>query len=161
MSVEPEDFKSAFADHPAGVCIITADSGDGPFGLTASSVASVSLDPPSLLFSVTKARGAAGHVLDAPRFAVNMLHAGHSELAVQFAMPGGERFSDRQNWTYMDDGVPVLDDAHSVFVCSHYGRLPVGESTVVVGEVEDIVRRPQGIPMVYHQRRFHDLGKLL
>lgn len=161
MPVKPEDFKSSFADHPAGVCIITADSGEGPFGLTASSVASVSLDPPSLLFSVTKARGAAGHVLDAPRFAVNMLTSSHSGLAVQFAIPGGERFVDGQNWTYLDDGVPVLDDAHSAFVCSHYGRIPVGESTVVVGEVEDLVRKPQGSPMVYHQRAFRGLGDVL
>lgn len=41
-----DDFKSAFRNHPAGVSVVTADPGDGPVGLTATSVISVSANPP-------------------------------------------------------------------------------------------------------------------
>lgn len=48
-----ERFLSAFGNHPSGVALITADAGDGPAGLTATSVASVSADPPMVMFSAS------------------------------------------------------------------------------------------------------------
>ena len=57
------DYKEAFRHHPAGVALITAATATGPVGLTASSVASVALDPTALVFSVTRATGSAGALL--------------------------------------------------------------------------------------------------
>lgn len=54
-----EDFKAAFRNHPAGVAVITADPGDGPVALTATSVFSVSATPPLLVFSVSELSSAA------------------------------------------------------------------------------------------------------
>ena len=51
--VSADDFKAVFRGHPGGVALITADAGDGPVALTATSVASVNVDPPLLMFSVT------------------------------------------------------------------------------------------------------------
>jgi flavin reductase (DIM6/NTAB) family NADH-FMN oxidoreductase RutF len=44
-SLSPDEFKALFRGHPGGVAVITADAGDGPVALTATSVASVSADP--------------------------------------------------------------------------------------------------------------------
>ena len=49
----PESFKTAFRNHPAGVAVITANSPDGPVALTATSVVSVSAEPPVLIFSLS------------------------------------------------------------------------------------------------------------
>ena len=47
-----EGFKSAFGQHPAGIAIITVAGPEGPVGLTASSVSSISADPPILGLSL-------------------------------------------------------------------------------------------------------------
>ena len=72
-----EGFKAAFREHPAGVALITANTAEGPVGLTASSVASVALDPVALTFSVTRATGSAGGLLSADTFLVHLLDARH------------------------------------------------------------------------------------
>ncbi len=48
-----EAFRHAFRHHPAGVAVVTADAGDGPAAMTVSSVASVEVDPPTLVFSAS------------------------------------------------------------------------------------------------------------
>ena len=70
-----EQFKAAFREHPAGIALITATTPEGPVGLTASSVASVGLDPVALTFSVTRATGSAGALLLADTFLVHLLDA--------------------------------------------------------------------------------------
>ena len=57
-SLSPDEFKAAFRGHPAGVAVITADAG-GPVALTATSVSSVSADPPLLIFSISAQSSAA------------------------------------------------------------------------------------------------------
>lgn len=47
-SLPADDFKAIFRGHPGGVSLITTDAGDGPVALTATSVASISVDPPLL-----------------------------------------------------------------------------------------------------------------
>ncbi|MFF3601755.1 flavin reductase, partial [Kitasatospora indigofera] len=70
-----DQFKAAFRRHPAGVAVITAEGPDGPVGLTASSVSSVSAEPPVLVFSVTTKAGSAGHVLAATTCIVHLLRS--------------------------------------------------------------------------------------
>ena len=52
-SLSADEFKALFRGHPGGVAVITADAGEGPVALTASSVVSVSAEPPLLIFSVS------------------------------------------------------------------------------------------------------------
>ena len=85
MSADPDLFKAAFRGHPAGVALITARTADGPSGLTASSVASLSVDPPALSFSVTRATGSAGAILSADSYVVHLLAGQHAALARAFA----------------------------------------------------------------------------
>ena len=80
-----EGLKAAFRTHPAGVAIITASTPDGPVGLTASSVASVAVDPAAIVFSVTRATGSAGAILGADTFVVHLIDDEHSDLAQSFA----------------------------------------------------------------------------
>lgn len=97
-----EGFKAAFREHPAGIALITASTPEGPVGLTASSVASVGLDPVALTFSVTRATGSAGALLSADTILVHLLDARHVEIAKQFSFTGGERFTPEQGWETRD-----------------------------------------------------------
>ncbi|WP_330257525.1 flavin reductase family protein [Nocardia sp. NBC_00565] len=64
-AVSAEQFRSAFRGHPGGVSLITADTGR-PVALTATSVASVSVDPPALTFSVSEQSSSAPTLRQAP-----------------------------------------------------------------------------------------------
>ncbi|WP_432839431.1 flavin reductase family protein [Dactylosporangium sp. CA-092794] len=148
-----ELFKAAFRGYPTGVAVITAPGPDGPVGLTASSVASVSLTPPALSFSVMDSPSA--RVLaSADSLVVHLLAAAHAGLAQDFARPGGARFTAEQGWTTLPTGEPMLLGAQAALRCVPLHRVPVGASTVVVAAVTGVVAGPAGGRLIYHERRF-------
>ncbi|KAB1660199.1 flavin reductase [Pseudoclavibacter chungangensis] len=151
-------FKDAFREHPAGTALITAASPSGPVGLTASSVASVGLDPVAISFSVTRATGSAGALLAADTVLVHLLDARHVAIAQQFAVSGGERFSPAQGWETLETGEPFLPVVRTALRARPLHRIPVGASTLVVAEVLDIRSGPAAEPVVYHDRAFRSLG---
>lgn len=153
-----DGLKLAFRGHPAAVALITAATATGPVGLTASSVASVSVEPAALSFSVTRATGTAGALLGASTFAVHFLAEQHADLAHVFARSGAPRFTPDQNWTRLPTGEPFLADAPAVLRCRPMHRIPVGGSTLVVAEVLEVVFGPDAPPLVYRDRRFLRLG---
>ncbi|HWS32838.1 MAG TPA: flavin reductase family protein, partial [Actinoplanes sp.] len=142
--------KDAFRRYPTGVAVIAAA---GPVGLTASSVASVAADPPALSFSVMNGRSAKA-ILDAPSFTVNLLSAAHIGLARDFARSGGPRFTPEQGWAMLPTGEPFLPGALASLRAASLHLVPVGDSTVIVAEVLDILLGPPGGRLVHHDRRF-------
>ncbi|GMA36300.1 hypothetical protein GCM10025876_25040 [Demequina litorisediminis] len=80
-SLPADDFKAVFRGHPGGVAVITADAGDGPVALTASSVSSVSADPPLLVFSISASSSASDVLSRAETVVVHLLDARDLELA--------------------------------------------------------------------------------
>ncbi|MFZ4894927.1 flavin reductase family protein [Plantibacter sp. Mn2098] len=150
-------FKTAFRRHPAGVAVVTTTGPDGPVGLTASSVASVSADPPVLVFSVTTNAGSAGTVLQASSFVVNLLRSDHVDIARAFAVSGAPRFTTEQGFATRHSGEPVLASAAVALLCRPLQIVPVGASSLIVAEVLDIDEGDPGTPLVYHDRTFHGL----
>src|ERR1700712_2067372 len=90
----PDAFKLAFRNHPAGVAVITADAGDGPVGLTATSVFSVSAEPALLVFSISALSSSAPTINRADTVVVHLLGADQLELAKLFSTKGADRFAD-------------------------------------------------------------------
>ena len=148
-----ELFKAAFRRYPTGVAVISAAGPDGPVGLTASSVASVSLAPPALSFSVLRSFSARA-ILEADSFTVNLLGPGHAGLAREFAHSGGSRFTEDQGWRLLPTGEPVLPGALASLRATPMHRLPVGESTVVVAEVHAVLLGPGDGRLIHHNREF-------
>ncbi|WP_432991455.1 flavin reductase family protein [Dactylosporangium sp. CA-233914] len=146
-------FKAAFRGYPTGVAVISVAGPDGPAGLTASSVASVSLAPPALSFSVMDSPSALV-IAGADSLAVNLLGAAHADLAHDFARPGGPRFTPEQAWFELPTGEPALKGAQAVLRCVPLHRVPVGASTVVVATVVEVIPGPSGGRLIYHERRF-------
>lgn len=152
-------FKDAFRTHPAGVAVITAAGADGPIGLTASSVASVSVDPPALAFSVSGGH-AATQLAQAETAIVHLMGTDQLELVRAFATSGAPRFTDDHDWSVLESGEPLLHDAPWALRCELLHKVPVGGSVLMAAEVLGI--RPggdHGSPLVYHDRTFHALGE--
>lgn len=147
-------FKDAFREHPAGIALITAATSSGRVGLTASSVASVSVDPLALSFSVTRATGSAGAIITSSSYVVHLLDHRHQEIAQQFAVSGGERFTIEQGWSELDSGEPYLPGVRAALRCRTLNQIAVGPSTLVAAEVLDIMVGTSADPLVYHDRTF-------
>lgn len=153
-----EALKRAFREHPAGVALITAQTPEGPVGLTASSVASVGIDPPAISFSVTRATGSAGGILSADSYLVHLLDSRHAEIASSFAVSGAERFTEAQGWNILPTGEPHLPGTRVALRCRTLHSLGVGSSVIVVAEVLGAEFGESAEPMVYHDRAFKKLG---
>lgn len=149
--------KRAFREHPAGVSLITAHTPAGPVGLTASSVASVGIDPPAISFSVTRATGSAGGILNAESYLVHLLDSRHAEIAQSFAVSGADRFTADQGWESLPTGEPHLPGTRAALRCRTLHSLAVGSSVIVVAEVLDAVFGDIAAPLVYVDREFHAL----
>ncbi|MDQ1572665.1 MAG: hypothetical protein QOH44_224, partial [Actinomycetota bacterium] len=98
VSLSADEFKLAFRNHPAGVAVITADAGDGPVGLTATSVFSVSAEPPLLVFSISSQSSSAPTLSRADTVVVHLLSAEQLAVAKLFATSGVDRFADTESW---------------------------------------------------------------
>src|ERR1700681_754802 len=91
--IDPRDFRNALGMFATGVTIITAAAADGkPYGLTCNSFASVSLNPPLVLWSLGMFSQGLSVFQNASHFTVNVLGASQQALASQFAKSTGDKF---------------------------------------------------------------------
>lgn len=134
---EMRDVLSSFA---TGVTIVTTSDARGlPVGITASSFNSVSMDPPLILWSVSKAALSAEAFRRAIHFAVHVLAVDQVDLSNRFAKSGTDKFSGT-SYKLDRNGVPVLQGTASRFDCSTWQVHDGGDHWIVVGEVQNIAR---------------------
>jgi len=154
------DFKLAFRNHPAGVAVITADAGDGPVGLTATSVFSVSADPAILVFSISGQSSSAPTIEKADTVVVHLLGADQLDVAKLFATSGVDRFADRTSWHRLVTGEPVIHGVPVWIRGQIIDRMDAGGSTIVaVHALQAHVLDEDVAPLVYHNRAWHHIGE--
>lgn len=158
--VSADDFKSAFREHPGGVSLITADAGDGPVALTATSVASVSVDPPLVVFSVSALSSSAPTLTAAETVVVHLLDADQLPLAQLGATSGVDRFADRDSWTRLVSGEPVFHGVPRWIRARVVNRFDAGGSTVIVAHAVqvNVPESHSGRGLVYVNREWHHTG---
>lgn len=155
------ELKLAFRNHPAGVAVITADAGDGPVGLTATSVFSVSAEPALLVFSISSQSSSAPTIQRADTVVVHLLGAHQIEVARRFATSGIDRFADPDSWGRLITGEPYLPAAPVWIRGRIINRMEAGGSTVVaVHALQSRVAPDAGeiAPLIYHNRTYHRIG---
>ena len=150
-------FRAAFRHHPGGIAIIAASGEHGPVGMTASSVASVSVTPTTVLFSLMRSSRSAAGLLAADALSVNLVDARHERLAQTFAQNGSERFTPEEGWQYLPGGTPVLGDAAASLIGHVTHTVELGEAVFVVAEITDVRRGEPGDALIYRNRAFHRL----
>lgn len=164
MSLSADDFKGLFRGHPGGVAVITADAGAGPVALTATSVSSVSAEPPLLIFSVSAQSSASAALLQAETVVVHLLDAHDLDIAQLGATSGVDRFAENHRWSGLVTGEPVYHDVRAWVRCAVIGRMDAGGSTVVAAHAlqsnleRDVAGGEHGDALVYHNRTWHRLG---
>lgn len=155
--VSAAEFKSVFRRHPAGVAVITFVDGDRLVGFTATSVISVSADPPVLAFSIDSSSSSWPTLARARRLAISFLAASQVDLSARFATRGIDKFADG-GWSRLPSGEPVLDGSASWVRGEVLQRTPVGRSFLVSVLVLEASPPTDVAPLVYHDRAYHAVG---
>lgn len=149
-------FREAMASFPSGVTLVTTVAADGtPWGFTATAFCSLSADPPLVLVCLAKSAQCHPVFLDSERFAVQVIHAGHTGLAERFATRGADKFGGGE-FVLNSNGIPLLPNAPVLLECSVHERHDGGDHTILIGRVARVAVGPEP-PVVYFQRRFHQL----
>jgi flavin reductase ActVB len=155
MAASSDVFREVMATLAMPVTVIgTVDQAGVRHGATLGSLASLSLDPPLVMFAL--ARGTSVHrpTCANPRFCISILAAGQEGIAERFTGDPAERFS---SGIITLDALPAVDAALGWLVCTRYQLVEAGDHTLVIGLVERAERNPaQGNgPLLYHDRRYH------
>ena len=134
--IDPRDFRNALGTFATGVTIVTAMGRDGkPYGLTCNSFASVSLNPPLVLWSLVLYSSSLSVFQNASHFAVNVLGVSQQALANKFAKSSDEKFVG-VDWTPGLGNAPLLTESVANFQCRAVNRYYGGDHVIFLGAVE-------------------------
>jgi len=145
---------------PTGVTVVTArDAEEKLQGVTVSSFNAVSLDPPLVLFSLSRSLYSLRAFLGASAFAINFLRVDQEDLSARFNRALSNKW-DQLNYKTGITGAPVLLPALAVLECSCYAKYDGGDHIIIVGKVEHLEFQECGSPLVYFRGRYHELSPL-
>lgn len=133
-------FRDVLGTFVTGVTIITTVQKDGtPWGVTANSFSSVSLDPPLVLWSQGTHAFSFPIFRAAERFVVNILSAEQVELSQRFSAPETDRFAGLTCHPGID-GLPKIDGCLAHLECRKIAAYPGGDHAIFLGQVENFER---------------------
>lgn len=159
-AVDPELFRQAMRRIAASVAVITTDGPAGPAGLTVSSLCSLSMTPPSLVFCVNKTSRTLSALATNNVFAANFLSDDQQLIADVFAglVPelAARRFAVGA-WSSILTGSPTLEGALCTFDCQINQTFETITHQIVIGEVLHVATSPAN-PLVFSRRRYWRLA---
>jgi flavin reductase (DIM6/NTAB) family NADH-FMN oxidoreductase RutF len=154
--VAPDHFRAVMGHFATGVTVVTARGPEGPVGMTANAVCSLSLDPLLLLVCFDNSARTLPIVRDTGRFGVNVLAAGQERLAHRFAssrVPETAKFEGVEH--ALHGGIPVLEGGLAWVGCRVRELLPGGDHTIGIGSVIAAERAQDGRPpLVWYRGRY-------
>ncbi|PTN01079.1 flavin reductase (DIM6/NTAB) family NADH-FMN oxidoreductase RutF [Rhodovulum imhoffii] len=142
-------FRDALGTFATGVTVVTVRGPDGPLGMTANSFASVSLNPPLVLWSPARASARFTAMTGAKRFAVHVLSAEGRDTAAHFARSAQMKGLDLEGTE-----PPLLSTGWLArFICQREAVHDGGDHAIVIGRVEQCAQR-EGAPLVFSAGHF-------
>jgi flavin reductase (DIM6/NTAB) family NADH-FMN oxidoreductase RutF len=157
MAIDPRELRNVFGTFATGVTIITTKDVTGkPFGLTANSYTSLSLDPPLVLVCVDKKVDCYACFDQSKVFVINILSEGQDQLSTRFATKGIEKF-EGVAVKPGNLGVPLLEGAVAHIECKLASAYEGGDHTIYVGEVQ-FVDAAGDRPLLFFKGKYKKLS---
>ncbi|BCU67490.1 flavin reductase [Sulfolobales archaeon HS-7] len=140
---------------PMGVVIITTMDNGKPFGMTANTFNSISLEPELVTFLADKSKGNDIPFKDAERFCVNFID--DEKVLEVFAFSGLDKRFSSVKWEITQNGVPVLENSYAFIEAIMEKTVDIADHSIIIGKVinSSIVRK--GKPIVWYMRKFTTL----
>lgn len=150
---DPRALRNLLGQFATGVTVITTLGIDGRnVGMTANSFSSVSLDPPLVLWSISRSAPSLGDFLAASHFAINVLSAAQHDISGHFARGAADKFADIDYQTGAG-GVPLLEGVIASLVCRNVTQYEGGDHLIFLGQVEQY-RNSGGEPLIFHAGQY-------
>lgn len=140
------DFRNALGQFATGVTVVTCQSELGPLGITANSFASVSLDPPLVLWSPAKASKRFAAFEAAEHYAIHIIAEDQVDVCGRFVKNGTD--FDGLDWIESDEGVPLITGCLARFECTRHAIHEGGDHAIIVGHVTGAAIG-QGKPLLF------------
>ena len=152
---EPVDvttgLKGAMRRLPSGVAIVTAlGEGKTPVGMAATSITSLTMDPPAVLVCVNQTAGIHAHLSPGCPVSINLLSRHQREVSAAFggAVAREARFGVG-SWTPDAHGLPILDEAQANLSCTVESMTPFGTHSIVIARVKAVRLSDAVDPLIF------------
>jgi 3-hydroxy-9,10-secoandrosta-1,3,5(10)-triene-9,17-dione monooxygenase reductase component len=146
--VDRATFRQVLGRFPTGAAVITSLDEGRAVGLAVGSFCSVSLEPPLVLFCVSKDSNSFPSIERTRLFCVNILAESQEDLCRRFATKVTEKFGGVP-WRATASGVPALDDVLGWISCTVVSINEAGDHFVVLGQVTELSAGDGRAPLVF------------
>jgi len=150
------DFKTLAGSFLTGVAIVLVESDGVVEGCTISSLTSVSLEPPLMLFCIARDSRTLDAMRESGRMGLSILAAEHRsrELAGQFARPG-PKYVDQADLDRTPSGQPVISRGLATAELTIQREYPAGDHVIVLAAPTWTSARA-GSPLAYWRSQLFD-----
>lgn len=158
MAIDPIQFRNALGSFATGVCVITANpEGELPFGMTVNSFASVSLDPPLVLWSLQNNSECYAAFEKSTTFGVSVLAQDQQALSNKYAKKGDHALAS-EDYRLGSSGLPIINGALVSFECEVWNRYPGGDHVILIGKVLEMTQGEDKAPLLFHKGKYQTIA---
>lgn len=150
MSIDPNEFRRVLGHFPTGVTVVTGADADGATGMAIGSFASVSLDPPLVMFCPGKDSASWSQIKKTGSFCVNVLGEDQKDVCGVFASKADDKFAGIE-WTTEATGSPVIPGSIAWIDCEVHAIHDGGDHDIVVGKVVALDTAADNGPLLFFQ----------
>ena len=147
-------FREVLGWFATGVTVVTGSHEGRPVGLTCQSFASVSLEPPLVLFCVARTSRAWPLIRRSGAFCVNVLADDQVALSDVMASRGADKFAGVAWQPGSSTGSPRLAGAAAYVECTVEAVHEAGDHLVVLGRVRDLATGAAAHALTFHRGRY-------
>ncbi|XOV78779.1 MAG: flavin reductase family protein [Aestuariibacter sp.] len=148
---EMQEYKSALAQFPTGVAVVTCWNDDmQPLGMTINSFSSISLTPMLVSWCLDRRANSYVDFCLSKRFYISLLAQHQEDIATKFATRGINKFADL---LISDDNPIFIPESCAQFQCIVVNKIGLGDHMMLVGEVESFHWNDED-PLIYEQGKF-------
>jgi flavin reductase (DIM6/NTAB) family NADH-FMN oxidoreductase RutF len=156
--LDEQEFRDVMARLAASVVVVSARLGDGFRGLTATSLVSISAEPPMVLVGLERPTMTRNAVVETRAFNVSVLTRSQEFVAERFA---GRAPAVAAAWNDVPhhmgrNGIPLIDGCAAWLECKLAQFHEAGDHDICVGEVENAIKGA-GEPLILWDRSFWSL----
>ncbi|HET9656558.1 MAG TPA: flavin reductase family protein [Kineosporiaceae bacterium] len=157
--IDPEQFRRAFRSQASAVAVITAAGAHGPVGFTATSLTTLSAQPPTVCFNIAHGSSSWPAVAAADHLGVHLLDETQEELAATFARSGTNRFAAPTTWQPGPHAVPLLHGCLLRLVAAKRATHHAGDHAIITAHITWADSPGHRQPLIHHDGSFTALHK--
>jgi flavin reductase (DIM6/NTAB) family NADH-FMN oxidoreductase RutF len=158
MALDSRAFRDALGHFATGVAVVSVTNSEGgAMGLTINSFASVSLEPPLVLWSLDRGSDRFQALMKVDQFGINILGQEHKDLSHRLSRKGQSGLAPEE-LVSGPNGVTLVRSAIASFECDVFQRVDAGDHVIFIGRVLGCAQAAHEEPLVYFRGAYRSLA---